>query len=411
MILIRSIVEVGSSRRGRWYVQDTDVDIPSGLDLRKCVDGQWTSAPISANHPPYPYRVKTSFELPISAETLFLISSGALQSGSLQISTSSAVSDVAQVNITVHYFKEDILARAKVCEAERKSGEHGVGIFTPRQWWGDHSAQDQLYIEINLTFPNNKTRHPLYINNFETDLHNYLHRVVYNENLVQFGSLSLMTSNQAVIAKDLNILHAGSVRSSNGLISIESFTATNSNIRTSNGPILGTYNATSSLTLRTSNAPIQVTVNLENSNGSADLELKTSNGRIDSKINLLMSQKLRTGDFKVSTSSSNQPLKIDMASIPLDSTLFYDGYTSNAKAELWLAPSFEGKISLATSNNKPSLHVTEDVKDPAGRGRVRTIRRLSNKAGFLEGFVSWDDQAKEGHAKLHSSNAPVLLYL
>lgn len=97
--------------------------------------------------------------------------------------------------------------------------------------------------------------------------------------------------------------------------------------------------------------------------------------------------------------------------MPVDTTLEYDALTSNANADVWLSPAFEGKYALVTSNSRPTLFLNEDVTDPAGRGRRRVVHQTSNKAGFLEGVVYWDENLKDGHAKVRSSNGAVTLHL
>ena len=75
----------------------------------------------------------TTFDLPLSAESLFLLSRGPQSGGSVEIATSSEQGqDVVTVEVVVSYFREDARNDAKVCQVLTEDGGFGVGIFVSR---------------------------------------------------------------------------------------------------------------------------------------------------------------------------------------------------------------------------------------------------------------------------------------
>ena len=79
-----------------------------------------------------PFAAVTSFDLPLSAETILLLSRGP-QSGSVEISTSSEQhQDVVTVEVVVSSIREDDRNDAKVCQVLTEDRGLGVGIFVSR---------------------------------------------------------------------------------------------------------------------------------------------------------------------------------------------------------------------------------------------------------------------------------------
>lgn len=128
----------------RWIQLRHDYpEIPSGIALDKCIEGEdWlqglstrstemADADSLSSVRPFSYSAETSFDLPISSDTLLLIARGTM-SGSVDIKTSSDIFDVAKVDISMKYFRKEARQNAKACLVRRKSGENGVGIFVCR---------------------------------------------------------------------------------------------------------------------------------------------------------------------------------------------------------------------------------------------------------------------------------------
>ena len=81
----------------------------------------------------FPFSSETTFELPVTSETLFLISRGHLSSGTVDLVTSrKQARNSVSVHVVANYFRADIRDLTKVCLLERGKGENGVGIFVSR---------------------------------------------------------------------------------------------------------------------------------------------------------------------------------------------------------------------------------------------------------------------------------------
>ena len=85
-----------------------------------------------------------------------------------------------------------------------------------------------------------------------------------------------------------------------------------------------------------------------------------------------------------------------------------------------LDPAFEGGFLLQTTQFRPTLHVTPDVKDPTGRGRQRKVNDRVVAGRAVIGNVSWvphggkypqPEAERAGWASVSSRNAPVTLIL
>jgi len=114
--------------------------IPEGVTLSECVsqtgwlqfvDTSNTSRMVgSSNARQYPYAAETSFNLPLSSETLSLLSRGPLSSGSVDLLTSPyQPQGVVTYRVIVNYMLEDVRNLAEVCKISRENDNHGVGIF------------------------------------------------------------------------------------------------------------------------------------------------------------------------------------------------------------------------------------------------------------------------------------------
>ncbi len=126
------------------------------------------------------------------------------------------------------------------------------------------------------------------------------------------------------------------------------------------------------------------------------------------------------GDFRVYTHTSNAPLDVSISVSPPDSHLVFEGSTKNAPARVALPAAFEGGFLLQTTHFHPTLHVSPDVKDPAGRGRLRKVDERVIAGRAVIGNVSWvppgdrpwvDADARAGWASIVTHNAPVMLVL
>ena len=80
-----------------------------------------------------PFAAATKFDLPLSAETLLLLSRGPNSGGSVEIATSSEQDkDIVTVEVVVRYIREEARNDAKVCQVRTKDSGFGIGIFVSR---------------------------------------------------------------------------------------------------------------------------------------------------------------------------------------------------------------------------------------------------------------------------------------
>jgi hypothetical protein len=113
--------------------------VPSNVALGHCVSGNgWFDESLAnrnisqATLPSsrFPHSAETSFDLPLSADNLFLLARGPQSYGAVNVASSSNIGDQTKVHVTVSYYDRDVLkSGAKVCLIKRKNNEIGVGIF------------------------------------------------------------------------------------------------------------------------------------------------------------------------------------------------------------------------------------------------------------------------------------------
>lgn len=189
-------------------------------------------------------------------------------------------------------------------------------------------------------------------------------------------------------------------------------------LRTENNAIVGNFTATELLVLETKNSPIAANVTLINDPGKSDDEedeladfsklfIKTSNGPVYGNISLLATTKDHAGGkFSVDAFTSNSPLHIGFADAPVDSTLRFIGLTSNSPAIAIMHPTFQGDFLVKSNLFGPKLDITEDLEDPKGEDRTRTVD--ASKVGKqIVGKVFWgsEEDSKDafGHVELGST--------
>ncbi|KAF6761046.1 hypothetical protein DFP72DRAFT_879920 [Ephemerocybe angulata] len=413
MAFVRSLVwSIGGHRgRGAWG----DYPIPDGLKVSECLPkDKWetplwqaqldVAPPIAPGLARYPAASTTSFELPLSADSLYLVSRGAYSGGSVDVVTSANQKQgSATVVVTVKYFHEEMRDAVMVCRVERRKGDSGVGIFTPSYMW----RGDAVYVETLVVLPEvDKNASPLHIKNLETDVPNTLHRLHANTDLITFDKLN--------------------IQGSNGLITAVSLGATNARIVTSNAPISGVFNSTGNLSLETSNGAIQVSVKLHNKEGSIPnkLSIITSNAPLEANIDLTSSSSPKKGSrdvaqpqYDVETTSSNNRLQTNFGRFPTDAVLRFSGTTSNGLAKAQINAEYQGAFEVQTSNGGATLqHHTQ--QDPSGRGRKRALKVERQGKTYVQGAVEWvggrdggRGKVQMGSLELATSNGEAVLVL
>ncbi|KAG6899586.1 hypothetical protein C0993_008960 [Termitomyces sp. T159_Od127] len=360
--------------------------IPSNITLGEC--GQWTEDISSRGDL---IAAVTTFQLPISSNTILFLSRGAA-AGGIDIQYGGNGSDV-QVIVKASYRFPEALDTVNVCMVTRGEGENGVGIFN-LPWSYPHHHRNVLHFAVIITLPKAAEGSVLNIKAFETDMPLFTHEVTDLNGSVHFNSISLRTANSP--------------------IHVQSLEAEKASVVTENSPIEGEFHSSSSLKLYTSNSPVNAHVTLFSADVGhyTDLDIFTSNSAIKGTLSL-ESAKEGGGKFKVHASTSNAPLELSFAEAPVDSILILDATTSIGPATVSLHPTYEGQYTAATSFQRPSVVINHDVEDPAGRGRKRLVRSLANRGPIVSGTVRWydGDDNKEfiGNVEVRTSFSPLTL--
>lgn len=78
----------------------------------------------------YRYGARTTFTLPVDADSLYLFARGAYQHGNVRIIQSGTVErGTVHVEIRAAYHEERALSRVALYRLRRGSNEHGIGIY------------------------------------------------------------------------------------------------------------------------------------------------------------------------------------------------------------------------------------------------------------------------------------------
>ncbi|KAJ7252964.1 hypothetical protein C8J57DRAFT_1349785 [Mycena rebaudengoi] len=305
------------------------------------------------------YSSDARVELPMTAETLFLLtrstlrSDGVFASGSVHYSQSQNTSGLVSVHITASSFREESLGATQACLT-------GVGIFT--KWEHDHppSQRAKIRFEVDVVFP----RAPLAVNNFWTDVEIFSQSV---EDLggILFKTISLKSFLAPII---VSVLRAENVKVANtvGPIRVESLSSTRADITTSGASIEGQLNISDTLILETSSSPINVNLNLVNG-AERDITKARIFGVVTAvAANITLDSPQKSGAaFDILTLTSFGALMLDVLSAPVDSNLILAATTSFQEAILALPETYEGSFLGLTS---PHSHARVEY-DQAGRDR------------------------------------------
>ncbi|KAF9644205.1 hypothetical protein BDM02DRAFT_1058236 [Thelephora ganbajun] len=343
------------------------------------------------------YTSDAIFKLPLSDSSLLFYSHGPFAYGGIkfyQDDSDSLNSDEVEVTINAKIWDKAALGTAKVCSLKRDHGA-GLGIWTEHVEHENPKERQkhQLALGISVKFP----KHPdtLEIKKLQTHMPLFAH--LFEEGNFRVKDLEATTLFLPIKAEALSV--------------------DNGQLRTENSVIVGNFTATERLVLETRNSPIAVNVTLvngsekEKSGAEEDdfskLFIKTSNSPIHGNISLLATTKdLSGGKFSVGAFTSNSPLHVSFADAPVDSVLRFIGLTSNSPAVAVMHPTFQGDFSVKSTLFGPKVDVTQDLKDPKGEGRTRTVD-VSNVGREIVGKVYWGSEEKSkdafGHAELSST--------
>ncbi|KAF7333510.1 hypothetical protein MVEN_02367200 [Mycena venus] len=320
-----------------------------------------------------------SFELPTEADLLFFLSRGPVFGHISIIKTPEWSNGPVEVNITAQYRTREDLERTKAC----RMGAHRNTGFC----FGPNHA-------IRMAIPN-KTFASTY-------------QLLCQRVCDEFFSLWSPTTFEVIRLKTSNApIHYGSLMGRAGFI------------QTSNADVRGFFGGYEVM-VQTSNAPIEATAFMfgESPGSESRVQFKTSNGVINASLSLssdfddnILRATLRTSNAALEVQTPRQGMMSPNASF------FLDASTSAGPATLYLYPEYAGPYELRTTVGRARVEeTTEDIGDPAGNGRHRTVTKAGT-SHHVQGNVYWSHDGKpttgfeRGSVKIITSVSPVELYV
>ncbi|OSC98439.1 hypothetical protein PYCCODRAFT_1375274 [Trametes coccinea BRFM310] len=328
-----------------------------------------------------------SFELPISADALYIFGRGALSRGSINFMpvegdppTSGVVDEKVKVDITTTYEARFALDAVNFCLLERLPGQHGIGILVR------HHDLDLLDFKIDVRFPLPRRRaHPFRVKSFETSLPLFQHTMRDLKGVVEFDSISLASRNMPLL--------------------IEYLVAEEATLVTSNAMITGTYNVSRTLFLKTSNQNIDADVTLVNPQFFKD----SNKGAIDTRLALLRQSRLAIGgDYDVVVHTDNARITLPISYMHPHSQLLLDARTSNAPANVELPLIYAGDVEARTTNSPAEVECDPDAQDPLMRGNQHLCKLTQKRPEWVKGFMGWGSvRGITGAVKVVTENSPV----
>ncbi|KAJ6525063.1 hypothetical protein DFH09DRAFT_1189003 [Mycena vulgaris] len=296
------------------------------------------------------------FELPTAADLLFFLSRGPVSGHIDIIKNPSSSIRLVEVNVTAQYRDANDLKRTKVCRMG-PANDTGVLVWAEsRHPHGDPSRDVRFNITVAL--PWGAARH---YEDLTTDLSLFSHSVgdffdIWGPNT--FEVLRLKSSNAAI--------DHGSVVARSALI------------QTSNAKVQGFF-CGFKLSVQTSNAPIVSTAIMvgESPGSESRVQLRTSNGAITSNMGLMSDYTDNVLRAVVRTSGASLTIGTPRYAMPDNSSFFLDAATSVGPATVSMYPQYEGTYDLRASGARAEIEENQEVSDPAGKGRHRTVTKTS----------------------------------
>ncbi|KAJ3748539.1 hypothetical protein DFH05DRAFT_571467 [Lentinula detonsa] len=380
--------------------------------------------------------VQTSLSLPLSSETLFLLSRGQSFSGNLRIKSSSTLEEgTARVDVRVSYAefaKRDfsLLRRTTVCLVHKKQGKRkqvGVGLFTSRDWPSSPYPRSQLQYDVTLVLPESRGPSILRINAFETDLPNFHHFFTQSlDEFVTFGELILKAGNGIVNAASITAENA-TIHTSNREINIRSLTSNTVSLYTINSEIRGHFIISQSIDIKAVNAKVKADIELypEYPNGGGSIILQTTQKALEAIINIhnpsyffnffnFSSSSIPSkpsSTYFISASNKNGIVDVSVPLLPPDSALNLTASSTNGRVTTTLPATYEGSYSLLTTNIVGEVHI-EHTEDPEGLERKRLWDSNKGNGKDIRGSVYWDrSNRNKGSVVLKSANGQAKLFL
>ena len=102
------------------------------------------------------------------------------------------------------------------------------------------------------------------------------------------------------------------------------------------------------------------------------------------------------GSFLIDTKSDTSGVRIKFDDAPVESTLALTSKTSTGSVNVDLHPTYEGTFSLSSSLSHPVVNIKDEVEDPIGEGRKRTVKFVRARGHVVAGEVTWGDTRADG---------------
>ncbi|PCH35697.1 hypothetical protein WOLCODRAFT_166424 [Wolfiporia cocos MD-104 SS10] len=367
---------------------ELDIGWPAANDgkIIECISGSkdWLQEDSSA---------RASFDLPLSADVLYMFSRGRLSKGNVLFDQSSGLSKDQQnihVDVDIQYNSTAQLDATSVCIFEREKGQIGIGFLTVAN---TRAIPQQDYFVVKVQLPASSDGQPIAVQSFQTSLPRFTQHVADLRGGVYFHSLVLRSTHSSITAKSLSAHHA--------------------ELSTTNGAIEGDFYTSGDLELITTNGPIKANGSLYYYNNSTDVSLtmRSSNGPVESRISLF-SGPAKRGDFNVLVETTRGRMNLDFDTSPLDARLKLLAKTTDSPATISMNRVLEGTYKLV-SNGKITVPFYSFAEDSSGQGRVRALLE-AHQNGYVEGFYTRQGipyHGGQGNTVVETTNAPITLSL
>lgn len=351
-------------------------------------------------HEDLPYTAYNVFTLPANAAEKAIFTSGRHASGSMLLTTREADDDNDMIKIIIQasYRYRDALG-CNICTLKKTNGARSLGIYTSRDFDG---AKD-IRFTVDVYFPKSRSAAlaPRDMGKFTSSV-SWFDFTIATANGVFFTHLRLSTESDKMHSEGVlaHVVHLSG----------------------SNGAITGTFNISEEAAIRTSNAKVDVDLNIfhvekDGPTKATKVTLATSNAPILTRNNLYHVVGSRDdmwspgGNFSVVVSTKNAAVDVGFATAPVDSLLDLTVGTSNGDTNVYLHPTYEGGVTLMTTNGRAEVHQMEEVEDPSGRGRHRFMMWKEVWRWWLVGWIGWGEKKHAGSLVVRTNNAANRLYI
>ncbi|KAF9078666.1 hypothetical protein BDP27DRAFT_1412615 [Rhodocollybia butyracea] len=273
---------------------------------------------------------QASFDLPAFPHLLFFIARGSSTRGHLTINTDEdAARDKIVVRIAVKYRDRADLEKTKICTMDNDSSPDEYTVESGIMVWGDEGASQDPTFNISVQVPWSWW----YFQDFSTDFSAgaYSQEIGGIWDPVSFNTVRLKGDNATI--KINAAVGAAFVQTTNAAVEAAFSTDNQVHIRTTKEPIdsliqgwgWGYADDMIKVSMITSDARIQAALNIGSFGTELNASLHTSNGL------LRITMPYMTGQ--------------------LDTAYYINASTSNAAADVFLHPDYEGRFDLSTSEN------------------------------------------------------------